>query len=279
MTPEKDGIYYDVPFDEYRRWDALSKSTLSPITVSPAHAKYRLEQPPEEKKKTGAMIFGSLVDSMLFDSQEQVEKDWFVVDDDIRRDRRTKAYQQVLEEAAGREVVKRREYLDALEAIEAIRQTTGGLLDRAVFQTSLIWTDDSSGLRLKGRPDIIDVENRMIWDLKMTQDPRPLKFGKTAAGFRYHWQAAMYLDGLRHTDLWGVGGWLWGWIAVASEPPHSVYLYVADDRVLAAGRRQVRKAVDLWARCERENDWPASTQGGPQVLPFPEWALDDEIQY
>ena len=272
MATPKDGIYYNIPFDEYRSWEALSKSSLSPITVSPAHAKMRLEQ--TESKKTPKMVFGSLVDSLLFDSEEQIEADWFIINDDIRRDKRTKTYKAILDEAGNREIVKQKEWLDAAATVEAIQRRVGPMLDRATFQVSIIWTDPETGIRLKGRPDIVDFDEGIIWDLKTTQDPRPGPFSRTAANLRYHWQAGMYTEGL--TQLTDRDDWLWGWVSVEAEPPHSIYLYSAESRVVQIGWEQAHKAVKLWHQCEVSGEWPAHVQEKVEALPFPEWVLDPE---
>lgn len=267
-VPTDPGIYYDLPFDVYLQIPAVSKSQLSLLSYAPYMVQYYREHP-EERKDTAAMRFGSLVDELLFGRPDET---FYVMPDGIRRDRRTKKYQAQLELAQGRTIVSASEWEAAADCVAQIVEVAGDILERSQYQVSIVWRDPDTGLLCKGRPDILDLEAMTIWDLKLTSDPRPGPFSRIALRLRYHWQAAMYLDGWE--TLTG-DSLEWGWIACRMDPPHLVQEYLADSKVIALGRRQYKQALAQWAKCEADGQWPLHNREILR-LSFPEWAFEDE---
>ena len=151
----------------------------------------------------------------------------------------------------------------------------------------MVWDDPDTGLRCKGRPDLVvtDLQPRhesadqeliagpLVVDLKLTQDNSPRGFQKTLARFRYHWQAAMYLDGLCLSGQWQFGQVPFVFLAVKNTPVYTSEIYVLDRFAIDQGRKEYRRALRLLAECKRTNTWPTNS-GRVQTIGLPPWALE-----
>lgn len=145
---------------------------------------------------------------------------------------------------------------------------------------------------LQGRPEVsayaLDGENgRMrrcrfdvlgdlfIGDLKSTKDASPESFAKDAANYRYHMQAAWYLDLARDLGHPALG---FAFIAVEKEPPYQVAVYELDAEAIEYGQMLNRRALDTWDACLRADEWPSYGHGQPyQTLSLPRWAYRGDL--
>ena len=55
--------------------------------------------------------------------------------------------------------------------------------------------------------------------------------------------------------------------------PHGHKLYQLDETAMQEGRRKYREALDLYAQCEKSNDWPNIPCDGVEVLGLPAWRM------
>ena len=87
----------------------------------------------------------------------------------------------------------------------------------------------------------------------------------------YHMQAAHYLDMAIDHDLIDPDA-PFRFVVQEKEAPFLVAVVSVGADYLALGRRDMRRAIDLWAECTRTNTWP----GYPAtVAEPPRWALDE----
>ena len=85
-------------------------------------------------------------------------------------------------------------------------------------------------------------------------------------------QAAYYLDGLATTNHPSVA---FCFIAGEKEPPYSVGVYTITDDYIELGRKLYKKALALYAKCLKENNFPAYSEEIIELAP-PRWALTKE---
>ena len=111
---------------------------------------------------------------------------------------------------------------------------------------------------------------RIIVELKSTRNAKRGPFGRDAANFFYHAQAAHYCSGHKaatgHTALHVI-------IAVESEPPHGVAVYALPNAALQSGELLRCKWLEQYADCLASGEWP----GYPdevQELELPGWAME-----
>jgi hypothetical protein len=108
----------------------------------------------------------------------------------------------------------------------------------------------------------------IIPDYKTTADVGdPEAFGRTMANFRYHGQAAWYLDLMRALGLADDAA-AFVFIVQSKQAPYLVSVLEPDAEALEIGRAENRAAINLFAKCTSNNEWPGYDEGVvPASLP------------
>jgi len=290
------GVYGDVPFDTYKRWNAMSKSMTGPALRSGRH----LEAYINAERASAAMRLGSLVDAMALepvtvDGLFAVQPDTYVKDTwkgrapnkELVREEKPwnmnsntcKAIMAELE-VSGKTVVSRDDWDFAVACRVALE--THPLADEAIKggekQVSLVWADPDTGVLCKGRPDLIHGD--YIYDLKTTMDASPEAFARTMANFGYHIQAGIYTEAYRALTGRRMD---FRFIVVETgqradmEPQVAVYEMLHDDESMVAGRLQFKRAVQ---RVAHYGDDPAGLPGYSRFaepISIPRWAINREF--
>ncbi len=101
-------------------------------------------------------------------------------------------------------------------------------------------TDPRTGLPLKCRPDY--VKNGCLFDLKTTMDASPIGFARQVGNQAWHLQAAFYVDVYNMATGENVNEFYF--IAVENKAPHAVMIHLADEILLAEGRKAYMKCLD-----------------------------------
>lgn len=282
ITCPKPGIYRGVPFSEYLRWDAFSKSLVLPMLRSPAHMMAKIEHPDESSQLTN----GSLVDTLLFepstfDSRYVVQPDTYGSLDTLPAENKpwnnnAKVCKDwnAAQQAAGLTIVKQADIDKAMIQVNAVKshKAASQLLQRGEAQVSLVWQDEETGIICKARPDWA-VEHKVIVDLKTTKDGSSQKFPYAMHEHGYAIQAWMYLEGWEAIQ----GEWLqFGIIAVENEYPYKVAAYAVEPEAIDVGERMARRAMVKYAECLESGEWPGYSQCiEPITLPY--WVLKQEL--
>jgi hypothetical protein len=260
----KPGVHHNVPFEDYLAWPHVSKSLLVEMLRSPGHLQYRRAHPLEP---TPAMVWGSALDCLVFEGRMAFDRRFVVRPDGI--DLRTmvgKAWaaslpiglQSILGDPA---------VIDAAHAVDE-HPEAGPMIRFGRAQVSAAFDCPHTGVRVKIRPDIV-CETTALADLKSTDRADPDSFARRAYQLRYHWQAAIYLDGMSAAT--GEDYDEFSFIVVERDPPHRVEVYRLGLAEIEQGREEYRAALAMYADCEKTNKWPTTT-GRIQPLTFPDWA-------
>lgn len=275
-----EGIHFGVEFADYLGWNAISNSALSAAARSMAH--YRARMPVEE---TPAMRLGSLVHAGQLEPLRVAER--YVVmpafEHDVRTDtgdiptnpKNTKAYREKVAEFrrvnSGKVVVTQSEYDAMIAIVGSIRnhKRAAALLSDAVYEISICWVDDDSGLVCKGRIDCWQSERRVISDLKTTADVG--RFERQLADRAYYRQLAMYSDGLAKLCGEEQRGAL---IAVESSPPYCVRAAMLSEDAMEVGRTEYKRLLCEIAAAKESGKW--SGYESPDEWRLPSWMQDSE---
>lgn len=265
------GLVHGMPAEKYHAMPGVSNSMLSALARSPAHC-WALHLDPERPAPaapTAAMQFGTLAHS-------------FVLEPDTTHryamkppghDGRTKEGKAWLAEHAGSIVVSADDWQDATAlraAVLAVPELQHAL-SRGAPEVSVFWIDERTSLACRARIDWLHTlpDGRVIvLDLKTCPDAGPTEFGRSVWNFGYHRQAAHYTAGLQACGI-EVAAFLFA--AVTNAYPFIAVPYLLDDEATRRGADEVRDLLDLYAQCQRTNDWPAYGSG-VQVLSLPPWA-------
>jgi len=244
----------------HQKTEYLSKSLLDQVHKSPAHYIAALNK--EAKEPTAAQLFGSLVHSVLFN------QDNFAISPIC--DRRTKEgkllYDAFLQDAQGKElIVTEEQYENALKIVAAVQQhpKAASLLSEGKAEMPIFGEID--GTKFKCKPDFHNTKFDVLVDLKTTQDSSPSEFSKSVLNYRYHVQAAFYLDITKAKRFF--------FIAVEKEAPFNVEVYELDQEAIDKGRDEYLADINTYKKCLETNNWHGYNETQEiHILSLPKWA-------
>ncbi|MBN2570022.1 MAG: PD-(D/E)XK nuclease-like domain-containing protein [Deltaproteobacteria bacterium] len=282
----KPGIYYDVPMEEYKKWPGVHKSMFHSILRSGLQLKYDTENEPASSP---IMVFGNLVDCLLFEPQLFAERykltpetypaivkkisvnkpwNWNATYCKEWRD----------EQPDGIEIVTGDEVSQASMIKDRIlnHPEAGRWLLRSQRQVSIFWIDQDTSLPCKGRIDALPEDLSRIVDLKVTADPLPFAFSGIIRKFLYHAGGAFYHDGyfLAQGKDPGPGPQLpFSFIAAEADLPHDVVTYDLGPESFEVGRIVYRDALARYKEIIENNEF-CGYSNVVEEIEIPRWALN-----
>ncbi len=270
------GAHPDIPFAEYLSWDAPSSHDLALIRRSPLHYTEAKINPPEP---TPAMRFGAGCHALVLEGGPGLIHSSVAVAPKV--DRRTKEGKAIhsafLAESEGKTVIKEDEYFTIRQMAKAIEDSQAGAwaLNAAPNREHSCLFEIDPGQEFsvicRGRPDAYGP--KLIVDLKTCQDASAGEFGRSAARFEYHAQAAFYYDGLRSAGIVDEDA-TFVFLAVEKTAPFGVGVYAMTPNHLDAGRLLYQEALDTYVECQASGEWPSYVASLTiQPLSLPKWAM------
>lgn len=246
------GVYENVPFEEYLKWDCFSKSMTDAALKSGKHLQKYLR----DGISSSSISFGSLADTMILEP-ENFSKE-FIIQPETYPDKNgvekpwsnkssvCRDYAATIKR--GREIVSP----DQIEAVEAIKENIAASsvathLLRGKKQVSIVYVDPDTNVTCKVRFDVLnDDGDDSLVDLKTTKDASFAAFRNSALNFNYHVQASMYQKAYELI----VGDLLPFYFVVAeSVDPYCVATYCMREDSIAAGAELARRAQLIYRYC------------------------------
>lgn len=175
----------------------------------------------------------------------------------------------------GKTIIKAEDFDTCMEMVKKVHahpRCQEGLL-QGVPEQSMYWIDRETGVLCKARPDFLRT-NGVIIDVKTTQDASLKEFEKSIANFRYHVQAAFYIDGLATLFDLNPDDVAFVFIAVEKTAPYGISVFRCNHAMVEKGRQLYRRDLELYAKCLRDNHWPSYTHE-IQEIGLPAWAWAD----
>ena len=259
---------------EYNKAPGIRRSLLWEIRRSPAHLKWRMDNPTEA---TPALIFGQALHAAVLTPEDYGRQ--FAVMPNV--DRRTKAGREAWEAAAAEAQGRTQIAFDWAEQIAGMVQAVRGnqmaarLLD-GPHETSYFWADTLTGEACKCRTDAeTDIgDMHLIVDVKTCQDASTDAFMRDALHYGYDVQAAMYTDGYKAVTGREA---TFVFIAIEKNPPYAVNILQADTLFMQHGQDRYRHLLGLYHECRQRNQWPGYTgfDGDIASLGLPAWLAND----
>lgn len=246
---------------------AVSSSGLKHLLQSPAHFVAAMSSAHAE---TDAMRFGTALHAAL------LEPDIFAGTYRVMpvMDKRTAAGKQAAEEFLARhqnhELISQ-DWQDDIQAMVAAAKRHGAvvnMLASGAAEETYVWSDPETGVLLKCRPDWENPD--AIWDVKSCADGSPRGFAKACANYHYPLSAALYIEGVFRCT----GETLpFRFIAMEKGAARAVAVYEGTASFLKLGRKQMRHAINLLAKCKESGVWPGYQTGGEiETIELPGWA-------
>jgi hypothetical protein len=217
----ENGIYKNLPAEQYFAEDRINNSGLKLIARTPAHYKYYKEHL-NEKPPTPQMMLGTAVHCAVLEPATFQDR-YAVAPQCDKRTKEGKAIWADLE--AGKKLILSASDYELVEGMSqsVLTHETASKLLAAGDPEVTVFTE-IEGIPAKARLDWY--RNGIILDLKTTQAADPDSFSKSCANFGYSMQAAFYMDccqaiGLEcHTFIF---------ITVENSAPYPVAIYEFDD--------------------------------------------------
>lgn len=283
----KPGIY-DIPDAQYFAADGINNSGLKEIRRSPAHFKYRQDNP---KEPTAAMKAGTALHCAILEPGAFMNRFAIMPDNCPRRPTQrqieAKKPSQATTDAiafwtmwdldnAGKQTMTATDAAEYLEIGCMVRQhpevapffNREGRAEHAVFGI-----DPITKMLCKVKPDYLTVFKtyNICLEVKSTDDARPAAFQRTAYNFGYFQAAAFYQDVIKWSGQPPIDLYLI--LAFERTAPYGMKLYEVPDSELDRGRDQYMAAMAVYKECLDADYWPAYDTE-IETLEFPAWAKD-----
>lgn len=260
----------EIASEVYHKGPGVGSHGLMKILHSPRKFMHAMQHP---TVPSDAMIFGSMFHHSVLEP-DTFDLHW--VAKPVGTDRRTKAGKEAYEafEAAsqGKTIV----HHEDMEQCKAMRdrvlthpkfckmlETGRGEITfyapYAAFDTVVC----------RARADLYVPKTGAIIDLKTTDDATPEAFAKTIVNYKYHLQAAYYLDVVKSAGLQADH---FIFAVIEKTPPFEMALYYLSPRTIEAGRVLYQSALETYASCLAEESWPGLPEEIME-LEAPEWHL------
>jgi hypothetical protein len=273
--PLKPGFYANIPHARYHddpcERPSLSSSIASVLVdQSPAHA-YLLHPRlgGEPFTPTNEMNHGSLCHELMLKSGREIAigawADW-----------RTKDSQAFKEEASDRGAIPtlQHKYDAAQETVtnvtERLRLDFGIELD-GHSECVLVWVetaDDGTDVLCRAQLDHWRPATAMVYDLKFTEDAHPETCRNKLVPMGYAIQREAYLRGIGRTFPELVGRAEFEFLFCEVAKPYAVCPIQMAGTMREVGEIRWRYAVNLWAKCLRENRWPGYCRRHAEARPW-----------
>ena len=259
----KPGIYHDIPNEEYHAEDCLSKSGMVYFDRYPAYYKWMQENHSETTKP---MLDGTQFHTATLEPT-RYRKEYVVAP---KCDRRTKAgkalWAEFQAENAGAIVVNQKDWdmVEGMVAAVEANKDARDLLSNCLIEQSVFWTDPEFGFPCQCRPDAM--KPPYIIDLKSCQDVTYNAFQRDVVKYKYHWQAAHYLNGLNQVSPGVYTEFVF--IAVEKTPPYTCCVYPMDQGDVESTLMYLTGLYERFADCLESGVWP---EPDPRQMSLPNW--------
>lgn len=266
-----DGLYADVPHDDYHADPALSSTGvrhLTPPDWCPAKFRYEVDHP-TERKPSAAMDIGQAYHTLAFGAGPEVvvieAKDW-----------RTNAAKDARDEArtAGLVPLLPDDYAGVQDMVRVLRAdpTFQKVVTEGEPEASY-WWHDYNGVQCRARADWLPKRSKgrlILPDLKSAKASEAGEFMRTSGvSYGYAQQADWYLRGLRALDVADQRA-VFLFIAQETTPPYVVEIIQPNADAMRVAEILNDRALETYLRCVETGVW-GGYHDGITLAGLPGW--------
>lgn len=267
MRIDKPGIYDDVPMESYINdpcpEPSLSKGVIHTITERTAlHARAEHPRLGGLKSEGGNDAdTGSAIHGLVCGGAERIE---WVPFNDYRKDD-AKALRDDAHRA-GRIPMLVKDQARIEDCAGRISEEITRRYGACTFEQTIVW-QEKNGVWCRARPDIRVVSGELTVDLKTAKDAEPIQWARSSlAGSGYDIQAVHGTAG-----EFAVTGEVreFRFLIAEVEEPFGISEVVLDPAYVELANRKRERAIRIWERCLRTNEWPGYPDRPHAVEPPP----------
>lgn len=221
---------------DYHSSSPLGSSDLKLILRSCAHFAAK----DKNRKETAAMIFGKALHKAILEPK-RFDEDVAIMPVFAGKGSVLAREKWALEHH-GKIIIDEAEHEDLKGMVQSItnHRAASRLIVGGKSEESFFWQDPVTGLACKCRPDYTRPD-RILLDLKSTEDATLEAFERTILKYKYHLSAAHYLEGT--SSVTGVAYETFLIIAVEKIYPYGVQVFEMDFGALEKGRELCNRAL------------------------------------
>lgn len=248
---------------DYDAIQALNWSTLKQLATSPKMLKTRETIPRED---TPALALGRAIHCQLLEPAMWANYCKLPHFGDMRSSKNRDARDAWLADGPpGRVVLDADDYDLAVRCADAIREHPEAmkLIVGGRREETVLWTDESTGLKCKARLD--NIRPNDLSDIKSTRKESPGGFLRDASKFLYHGQLAWYHAGAIAAGVLPPDAERPSVVAVQTVEPFDVMPFRMTQAALDAGTRLWKSLIKRYTECQTAEWWPGVA---PQVLDY-----------
>jgi hypothetical protein len=251
-------------FDTYFSHPGINKSKLDSIAKSPLHYWSRWIDPNfMPPAPTAAMEFGTALHTAILEPERfQAE---YAQAPEINRTTKAGKEAWALAAEGGQQLLRSDDWWAVQHMQRAIMEHPMArkiLSARGASEQSIFAVCPHTGLDLKCRVDFLTTSGWLI-DLKSTQDASMTGFQRSVANFRYHVQAAHYLNVYRLATGETPRGF--AFIAIEKTAPYAVQVFEASPNLIQAGSLEAMRNL-------RALEFALTTY--PANIPWPSYSTE-----
>ena len=280
------GINEGIDASQYHKTLGLTKGGLMELYKSPAHFWQWMTSPPTPS--TQAMMLGTATHTLVFEP-EKYESEICVIPIDapkkptakqVNAKKRSKStieniqwWNDFYEKNKNKTLITEEQNARAWGMAKSVisNEDIFPMInhDSAKPEVTIVANELVDGLSIscKIRCYMLTMNNKIMLDLKTTEDSSREKFTKSFMSLGYWMQAAHYLQTAR---LAGINVEKFIFVAVEKNPPFSVALYELDDNSLKKAFEIRGKLLKTLAKCISTGKYPSHSKG-INYLTMPYW--------
>lgn len=268
----ENGFYAALDSDSYHQSEGYSRSQLMHFLKTPSHFYYETHLKTEKKPPTPAMVFGSLVHTLVLEP-ENFALEYAVLPEINKRTKAGKAEFEAFEaENASKIIVTKQQLNEALQISESAMadKYIEQAISNAQIEPSIFFTS-SNGIQYKARPDAY--KNGVVYDLKTTETASVQHIERESINRGYYLQAGMIKCALesvgmefKHTTI----------IAIEKSPPYAARMLQLRKECIDYGERLFKSIDRRLAVCLQDGNFEGYEPAMLSVPKYAVWEEDDE---
>jgi exodeoxyribonuclease VIII len=278
------GIRQDLSNSDYHAIEALSATGIKNLLQSPAHYRYRFQNPDESAtaaKTMGTALHMGILEPDRFDSgavialPEDAPKrptiaQWNAAKPSPASVAAMAWWTEFNQQATGKIVLSATQAAIVTGMVASVRRHPlyDDLFSGGAGEVSYQWNDARIGIPCRCRFDYLK-ESGLALDVKTTRDASPDGFARATAAYGYHLQEAHYRNGYEHLHARSLDGFLF--MAVENEAPFGSAIYVQQPNAINFALDRVEAAMLLYAQARNSGFW-RGYQESIQPVVLPRWA-------
>lgn len=264
---------HNITIEQYHSGPGISRSGIVEFKKSPLHFWHKYINPERPiSEPTDAMLFGNAVHCYILEPHTfQARYHVWQKVNGRKPASNTKGWDDIVTAANRKLLISEDDLVEITNMARSLNSsaTAKGVIDGAVYEQSLFWTDVDTGILCKVRPDIW--HSNMIGDLKTARSAHPCDFQRDIWSFGYHLQAGMTSEAL--WSLQGANMMNFVFPVVEKYAPYATAVYKLDENAVNKGREEFKKALFEIKDCMVNDHWPSYPD---QIIDLPTYAYNNK---